>query len=182
MPNTITIPEATDLLKKGGIIAYPTEGVYGLGCDPFNELAVTKLLTLKDRNVSQGLILIATHWEQVAALTKPIPTNRMEAIQQTWPGPITWLFPASEKAPKWITGKHDTIALRITNHKTAKEICEAFNNTIVSTSANRHGDPAPTDLSSVQNYFPNITIVEGELGTQTKPTPIFDALSGKQIR
>ena len=140
-------------LKSGSIIAYPTEGVYGLGCDPFNELAVKKLLALKQRLVEKGLILISSDWSQVQHLTQPIAEKQLQAIFTTWPGPVTWVFPASQLAPSWICGKHPTIALRITDHSIAKMLCQQFGKPIVSSSANPEGQPPARTIKEVQQYF-----------------------------
>ena len=178
------VSAATRILSKGGVIAYPTEGVYGLGCDPFNEQAVKKLLALKERPIEKGLILIAANWQQIEALIQPLSSKQLEKIQATWPGPITWVFPASDKAPPWICGEHFSIALRITDHPIAHALCEAFDQPIVSTSANVANQPAATSMAEVQKYFADkdVFMVQGEVGLLQKPTPIRDALTGNYYR
>lgn len=178
------IEKALEVLIKEGVIAYPTEAVYGLGCDPFSETAVKKLLQLKKREVRKGLILIAASWDQVKALTQPISSLQFSRVMETWPGPATWLFPASEQAPTWITGKHPSIALRVTAHPLAKTLCEKFGGPLVSTSANLEGLAPATTREEVLNYFPQgiDLIVAGELGQLDRPTPIRDAISGEWVR
>lgn len=173
-----------DCLAKGELIAYPTEGVYGLGCDPFNESAVNKLLKLKQRSVDKGLILITDDWQRIAKLTQPIPEEQLSAIQKKWPGPFTWVFPASEKVPKWIRGQHDTVALRVTAHSIARQICIAYGKPIVSTSANLAGAEPLRASDEAKNLFAdqNVLIVEGEVGQLMKPTEIADALTGRILR
>ena len=107
---------AIDAIKKGGIIVYPTESVYGLGCNPFNEKAVKKLLLLKKREVRKGLILIASNIRQVLPLIKPIDANDLARALKTWPGHHTWVFPKSDLVPDWISGQYDSIAVRVSNH------------------------------------------------------------------
>lgn len=178
------IRKAIEILKNKGVIAYPTEAVYGLGCDPFSKSAVEKILKLKKRDVSKGLILIAANWEQIKELTNPVPKEKLEQAFKTWPGPVTWVFPASDKAPKWITGKHDSIALRITDHPVAKKLCEEFGGPIVSTSANLEShSPAKTEMA-VKEYFPKdvVCFVLGEVGNLSRPTSVYDVLTGKIIR
>jgi len=179
---SISITTAITHLHSGDIIAYPTEAVYGLGCDPFNQTATTKLCQLKHRPRSKGLILIAADWSQVKTLTAPIPLERFDAITSTWPGPNTWVFPASNIAPAWITGDHNTIAIRITDHPTATALCRAFNGPLVSTSANLSDQAPATNIDVLHKTFPTTPIVEGALGTLTKPTPIREALTGKLLR
>ena len=181
---TTNIEEALIALDKGDIIAYPTEAVFGLGCDPFNESAVQRLLALKHRPVSKGLILIAHDWEQVVLLTTPIDEVSLQRAQSTWPGPITWVFPAAQTAPPWIRGDHPSIALRITQHPLASALCQAFGGPIVSTSANVDGDPPAKDITTLKQYFSSgiDVILDGPLGDRTNPTPIRDVKTGKIFR
>ncbi|MGB6976698.1 MAG: L-threonylcarbamoyladenylate synthase [Gammaproteobacteria bacterium] len=171
-------------LQQGGVIAYPTEAVYGLGCDPFNETAVMQLLQIKRRAVTKGLILIAANWDQVAFLTQPLPAAVMVRIRATWPGPVTWVFPASTQVPPWIRGQHATIALRITAHPIASQLCRHYGKTIVSTSANREGETPASDAETVKQLFGTELdfIVPGEVGGLVNPTEIRDVLSGKILR
>ncbi len=178
------LSEATKILTDGGIMAYPTEAVYGLGCDPFNETAVKRLLTLKQRSVEQGLILIAADWQQVAHLVQAIPPERMSMVQASWPGPITWVFPASSSVPNWIKGKHPSVAIRITNYSLAKQLCQRFNKPIVSTSANIAKQAPLLDTASVKLTFGHKIdyILPGRVGGAAKPCEIRDALTGDIIR
>src|SRR5690606_32136453 len=100
------ITQAILQLKKGNVIAYPTEAVYGLGCDPLNENAVKYLLQLKQRDISKGVILIAASWDQLEGYVTPLSKETLARILPTWPGPVTWLLPASTKTPNWIKGNH----------------------------------------------------------------------------
>ena len=171
-------------LQQGGIIAYPTEGVYGLGCDPFNEIAVKHLCELKQRSIEKGLILISHSWDYIASLTKPVDLTILKKIQATWPGPCTWVFPASTKVPTWIRGLHNSIALRITNHPIARTLCKVYAKPIVSTSANPSNLPAANTIIEVQHYFGSQIdyILEGKVGNLQGPTSIWDAITGKQLR
>lgn len=175
---------ALQILKKGGIIAYPTEAVFGLGCDPFNEIAVQKILNIKKRDVEKGLILIAASWEQVKELTQTIPDDRLKIILGTWPGPFTWVFPAAPRVSKWIKGGHNSVALRVTDHPIAKLLCEKFGRPIVSTSANFSGEEPVRNFQEAQKKFSNLVdfILPGETGSLNNPTIIKDALTGKVLR
>lgn len=179
-----TIPEAINCLNQGGIIAYPTEAVYGLGCDPFNANAVAHLLSLKHRALKKGFILIASDWQQIKYLVTPIEPRALAQVFATWPGPVTWLFPATHEVPKWIRGEHTTVAVRITAHPVAKQLCEKFGNPIVSTSANIEGYPPARDARTLQLTFGKKIdlIVAGKLGSSPTPTQIRDAITGEIIR
>lgn len=172
------------ILHQGGIIAYPTEAVFGLGCDPFNEAAVLRLLKLKQREVNKGLILIAANYAQIAPLIAAVPKEILQKVRATWPGPHTWLLPASEKVPAWIKGEHASVALRVSAHKIVKAICEAFGGPLVSTSANvAANSPARTGKEVLQQFPHGIDlIVAGRVGALKNPTPIRDALSGEAVR
>lgn len=178
------IDEAVAALNNGEIIAYPTEAVFGLGCDPFNKTAVERLLSLKRRSVSKGLILIASDWNQIASLTCPISESVIDRAQNTWPGPYTWIFPASDSAPTWIRGDYPGIALRVTQHPLASALCEAFGGPIVSTSANLEGTPPAKTVADLVNSFPTGIglILAGPLGDSENPSTIRDVLTGDFLR
>lgn len=178
----ITPIYAALLLRVGKVIAYPTEAVYGLGCDPFNERAVAELLQLKQRPAAKGLILLAASWDKVEFLVdkNKVPEVNLQKALSTWPGAITWVFPASFAVPPWIRGEHDTIALRVTAHPVARAICENFDCPIVSTSANISAlPPARIHSELVQQFGDKLEfVVAGEIGEEGKPTSIYDVLTG----
>ena len=179
------LKQAVTTLKTGGIIAYPTEAVYGLGCDPFNKQAVQKLLALKKRPQTKGLILITHSWQTVANLVEEISPLLLEKALKTWPGPITWVFPAKlTMVPDWIRGNHNSIAIRVTNHKITKELCAAFGQPIISTSANIEGKKEARITKEVIEQFPSgiDCILPGTTDNLAKPTPIYDILTGKILR
>jgi L-threonylcarbamoyladenylate synthase len=171
-------------LQTGKLIAYPTEAVFGLGCDPFNETAVHKLLALKQRSVDKGLILIACDWQQITPLIQALPPAIEQTVRASWPDPVTWLLPATAQAPGWITGGHNTIALRITQHPLARRICQLWGKPVVSTSANLTTQTPCTSAVAIRQYFDQAIdyIIDGELGELSQPTTIFDALTGTKIR
>jgi L-threonylcarbamoyladenylate synthase len=178
------INNAVAIVKQGGIIAYPTEAVFGLGCDPFNENTVLRLLKLKQRSIDKGLILIAAKWQDVKNLSQPLAHNILQKAFATWPGHITWVFPATKLVPAWIRGAHKSVALRITNHPIAQKICEAYGGPIVSTSANIEGQTPAHTTDEVLQYFPHELdyIVPGNVGKSQQPTKICDILTGKVLR
>ena len=176
--------EAAEQLRAGHVIAYPTEAVYGLGCDPANEAAVRKLLALKGRQESAGLVLIASEFSQLQRWIADIDGALINQAMQTWPGPVTWLFPRASGVPDYVAGKHDTIALRITAHKPSRDLCTAFGSALVSTSANHTADKPARSVAEVEDYFgQNIKgILAGPLGGAENPSEIRDLVSGNIIR
>jgi len=180
----MNLQNAATILRQGGIIAYPTEAVFGLGCDPFNQSAVARIKQLKNRSPQKGLIVIGASWEQLQPFTAPIPKENLKRALATWPGPYTWIFPAADGTPQSITGQQSTIALRVTAHPIAKAICEAFGKPVISTSANLEGQPPACTGDEVKRIFKNDIdlIISGALGNQTKPTEIRDVLTGKILR
>ena len=100
----LTISQAVQCLRDGEIIAYPSESVYGLGCDPENETAVRRLLALKERPAGAGLILIADSFECFNSYVQPLSNEQKDRAMRTWPGPVTWLFPKSESVDDWLVG------------------------------------------------------------------------------
>jgi len=178
-----TIRQAVKTLRSGGVIAYPTEAVFGLGCDPWDETAVLKLLDIKQRPWHKGLILIASDFNQLTDFIEPLPTEILKQIEATWPGPVTWLLPAKDTTPDYLTGQHDTIAVRVTAHPIARELCQAAGHALVSTSANITGLTPASTLRQVRWQLPNIdTIVTGQCGKATQPSQIRDAQTGALIR
>ncbi|GAB4391996.1 MAG: L-threonylcarbamoyladenylate synthase [Gammaproteobacteria bacterium] len=187
-PAGSALEPAVAAVKTGGIIAYPTEAVYGLGCDPFNENAVNQLKQLKGRPAQKGFLLIASDWAQVADLVAPLTAEQVAKVQATWPGPITWVFPASQQAPAWIceynADNQASIALRITAHPIANQLCQQLQQPIVSTSANLSSEPAlKTGNAVMQSFRDKINyVIMGAVGELTKPTVIYDVLTDKILR
>ena len=172
------------MLSESGIVAYPTEYCYGLGCDPMNQGAVRRILQLKRRAWWLGLIVIAADLRQLASL---IDLSRKDLLQQpreTWPGPHTWLLPALPRAPRWICGEHSTVAVRVTAHTIASTLCRSFGSAIVSTSANRSGRPPLRTSYQVRAEFKNAIdfILEGPVGRTAGPSSIRDPKSGDWVR
>lgn len=186
MTSAADVTQASHLLHSGGVIVYPTEAVWGLGCDPRNEVAVLRLLALKQREVDKGLILIAGLEAQLAPYVDMAALNEAQrtAVRASWPGPHTWIVPASAHAPAWITGAHTGIAVRVSAHPTVIALCEAFAGALVSTSANRAGQPAACSRDALDAVI--VTGVDavtvGETGGLLRPTAIRDARSGDMLR
>lgn len=181
----MSILKAVWILKQGGVIAYPTEAVFGLGCDPFNPSAIDALLRLKQRSTYKGFILIADNFAKLQPLVNVIPKEKLDAVLATWPGPYTWVFPANlSTVPEPIRGGGTTVAIRVTAHPLAKHLCQAFDGPLISTSANLSCEPPLRTAAAVKAYFGNAVqiILEGETGELANPTEIRDALTGEILR
>ena len=184
------LPTTIAALRRGGVIAYPTEAVWGLGCDPFDEAAVRRLLAIKQRPVDKGLILVAGMLAQLDGLVdwERLPPERRAVVLASWPGPNTWIVPATVRVPDWVAGKHPGdhrgVAVRVSAHPSVVALCTAFGGPLVSTSANLSGQPPafrrdeldPVLLAQVDGVAP------GETGGGSAPTTIRDALTGAQLR
>ena len=173
-------------LRAGGVVAYPTEAVYGLGCDPYNRNAFDRLFAIKRRPPTQGVLLIAADLDQVRPYIDEaaVPTDAMARVLATWPGPNTWIFPRAASVPAWLAGAHAGIALRVTAHEAAAALCRAFGGALVSTSANRHGEPPARSAEDVKAAFGDEVdaILNAPVGGLERPTPIRDAISGASVR
>lgn len=176
--------QAAEQLQQGRVIAYPTEAVFGLGCDPSNEQAVRSLLSLKHRPESAGLILIGASFEQFEGWVADMPAQDLAKALDSWPGPVTWLFPKGPKTADFISGEHDTVAIRVTGHAASADLCRAFDGPVVSTSANPRSAAPARSSGEVENYFGAYIggILEGALGGNEQPSEIRDLASGRVIR
>ncbi|MBA3581532.1 MAG: Sua5/YciO/YrdC/YwlC family protein [Gammaproteobacteria bacterium] len=180
----LNIAEAVLCLRRGGVIAYPTEAVFGLGCDPNNETAALHLLALKKRPMHKGLILVAAHTQQLNEFVAPEVWLDYPHTVASWPGPHTWLVPCRSDAPAWLTGEHTKLAVRISAHPVVRELCNAFGGAIISTSANISDAPPARNATEVIAQFPQQLsgIVIGETGGNGNVTTIHDAVTGQQLR
>ena len=177
------IQHTARVVRQGGVIAYPTEAVWGVGCDPWNEEAVERLLALKERPVHKGLILVADGIDQFDFLLADLPDIWIERLAGSWPGPNTWLVPHQDRLPEWITGQHDTVALRVSDHPLVRELCR-LTGPLVSTSANPAGRPAARSRLRVEQYFPRQLdkVLGGALGGRKNPRLLRDLRTGEVIR
>jgi len=188
LPGRHRLRMAICCIRGGGILAYPTEAVYGLGCNPWDRTAVQRLLAIKRRPEHKGLILIAVDFAQLEPFVEPLEldADRMQAVLATWPGPNTWLLPARAGTPGWLRGRHTTLAVRVTAHPVAAALCAAVGSALVSTSANISERPparTPLQVRSALGLGPRIDLVlAGRCGTHTRPSTIRDGRTGTVIR
>ncbi|HET9122353.1 MAG TPA: L-threonylcarbamoyladenylate synthase [Acidiferrobacteraceae bacterium] len=174
-----SVRQAARVLRRGGVVGYPTESCFGLGCDPARPAAVRRLLRLKRRPQRKGLILIGDNAEALARYGVLTP-----AIQASWPGAVTWLVPGSRRAAPWIRGRHPAVALRVPDHAGARALAQAAHTAVVSTSANRAGDRAARSGRELRRRFGREldAVVTGQIGRYRFPSRIMDAATGRRLR
>jgi len=173
------------LLRAGAVLAYPTEAVWGLGCDPWNRQAVRRILELKQRPVEKGLILVAASVQQIRFLLDPLPLQLQRRAMDYWPGPVTCLLPdVRRQIPAWVRGCHDSVAVRVSAHPGVRALCQAAGMPLVSTSCNPAGRPPARRSWQVRRYFGDRLdlILPGRTGNNRNPSRIIDIVSGQQLR
>jgi L-threonylcarbamoyladenylate synthase len=180
----IKLRYASQVMHNGGVVAYPTEAVWGLGCDPYDASAVQRILQLKDRPIEKGLILIAADINMCEHLVAHLTPEQRAMISASYARPTTWLIPDAGHVPNWVRGEHTSFALRITRHPWAAGLSKAFGGPIVSTSANPAGRTEARNRLRLANYFPEGLdfIAPGSVGQSTKPSEIRDLLTGAVLR
>ncbi len=181
--NLLHLEQAIITCKQGGIIAYPTEAVFGLGCLPDSEDAVQRILKLKQRSINKGLIVVASSIKQLEAYVDFGKLSDLQQVYESWPGPVTWLIPARMETPVWLTGEHKTLAVRVSSHPVVHALCEGLG-PIVSTSANPAGAKPALSSRSVLSYF-GVDIdyvIPAKITNNMNPTEIRDAQTGNIIR
>ena len=171
-------------VQRGGVIAYPTEAVYGLGCDPAQLAAVQRVLTLKQRPAHKGLILIAADFDQLAPYLLPLDSVTHARVMATWPGAVTWILPAQPHVSPLIRGEHDTLAVRVSAHPTSRALCLRLGHPLISTSANLSTLPPARDAQAVAAQFGTLLdgIVDAPVGGQAQPTEIRQGATGEVVR
>ena len=174
---------ARRIIAADGVIAYPTESCFGLGCDPRSPRAIRRVCALKRRSRAKGLILIAADVRQLVPFVEPSALADLSRFQPFWPGPYTFLLPASRKVHPWLRGQHRQIAVRVTNHPLAAGLCQALGSALVSTSANLSGKVSLKSAAQCRQAFGSrIMVMPGLIGFARKPSTIIDAASGKILR
>ncbi|MEX2963999.1 L-threonylcarbamoyladenylate synthase [Microbulbifer sp. TYP-18] len=175
---------AARAIAGGGVIAHPTESVWGLACDPSNRDAVQRLLSLKRRPLDKGLILVSADRRDFAPMLDKLSVHQLQQLQASWPGPVTWLVPHCDRVPAWITGTHTSVALRCTDHPFTSALTRAFGGAIVSTSANPSGCQPARKKYQVLRYFGDALdfVGGGATGGRATPSEIRDLMSGRVVR
>ncbi|WP_392435772.1 L-threonylcarbamoyladenylate synthase type 1 TsaC [Yersinia sp. HM-2024] len=183
--NRAALSDVLQALQQEEVIAYPTEAVFGLGCDPDSEKAVNALLALKQRPWQKGLILIAANYEQLKPYVddSTLTDSQRETIFSVWPGPVTWVIPARLETPRWLTGSFDSLAVRVSDHPLVQQLCCQYGKPLVSTSANLSGqEPCRTTEEVRRQFGSSLPVLAGLVGGRLNPSEIRDALTGKHFR
>ena len=172
------------MLETGGIVAYPTEGVFGLGCDPANDAALKRILKIKQRDAAKGLIIAASEIQQLSPYVEPFSEIVESRISPTWPGPVTWIVAARPQISNILTGGRNTLAVRVSKHPVISTLCSSFGHAIVSTSANLAGDPPCLTAAETQLRLGELVdhVIDADIGNNKGATIIMDAQSGERIR
>ena len=171
-------------LRAGGIVAYPTESVYGIGCDPWDRAAVARVFAVKRRPGRKRCIVVAANRGQLDCLVDVHACQFAKFASRYWPGPVTLVAPARDRAPAWLVGADGTVATRVTDHPVARGLCARFRGPLISTSANRAGRPPVRDALRVRIAFGKEIdwYVVGRVGGLDSPTRIIDVRDGRTIR
>lgn len=182
MTSSQIIRRAAGVLERGGVIAYPTEGVYGLGCLPGEGRAVSRILDIKERDPAMGLVLIVSDPLQLAGWV--VARVDKLSLPSTPDKPVTWVVEATAEVPAWIRGRHDSIAVRHTRHPVAAALCDAVDSPLVSTSANVSGHPPASNRFVLRRQFGTLVdyIVPGDCGPAGGASEIRDHKTGKVLR
>lgn len=184
MISRLRFSAARQTLLAGGVVACPTEAVWGLSCDPDSEQAVHRLLALKRRPVEKGLILVAASESQLGFLLADLPEPQREMLHDSWPGPNTWLVPHRGRVQPWVHGDHDTVAVRVSAHPAVRALCDYWGGPLISTSANPGGSQPPREAFQVRRYFGARldALLPGRVGGADRPSQIRDLASGALLR
>src|SRR3990167_2483873 len=153
-------------LNNHGVIGYPTETVFGIGCDPFDDIALQKVLTIKGRDFNKGLLVLITEKATVSKYAKEIPPYALELMEKYWPGGVTFLFNARDELSPLLVGDKRLIGLRISPHPIASFLSSMLPFGIVSTSANKSGEVTLTSAKEVRSVFGSAidVVVDGSCG------------------
>jgi L-threonylcarbamoyladenylate synthase len=164
-------------------LAYATGSCFGLGCDPRNARALSRLLRLKRRPKEKGLILIAASFDQLAPYLLPFGAADYQRVMARWPGPHTWLMAPSSKTLRLVRGRHSTVAVRLDAHPDAVMLCRVLNTAITSTSLNRAGfQPVRSQREALRQFGRSVLVVPGRIGREHKPSTIEDFRTGRVVR
>ncbi len=182
--NEDTLRKAISALRAGGVISYPTEAVFGLGCDPRNDAALARIIDIKGRAAHKGFILIAGSLEQLLPFLAPVQPEWQTQFDAVWPGPVTMVVPCAPGNSDLLSGGRETLAVRVSAHPVVQTLCAQFGGPIVSTSANRSGEEPCRDTASATQLFGTEVdaTVDGKVGTLSAPTRIIDVCTGQRLR
>lgn len=169
--------------RAGGVLGYATESCFGLGCNPFDVRAIRRILALKRRPNHKGLIVIAANLAQLQPLVRPLSPQQQALLAQYWPGPYTFLLPAADKVPALLRGRHQRLAVRVSDHADAAALCRTLGSALVSTSANLAGKQSLKSAKACRRVFGDkVLTLSGRVGKRRKPSTIIDLETGRILR
>lgn len=182
--NPFKIHNAAQCINQGGVVAYPTEAVYGLGCLPEAEQALQRILKIKRRPWQKGLILVASNVQQIKPYLSQEGLALIDCFNEQHKRPVTWLLPVNQEVSPLLRGEHEKIAIRLSSNPYVKALCDAANSALVSTSANRAGQPEMKTAEEVRSKMGAELdmIVVGPTGGHTRPSSIIDAQTREVLR
>ncbi len=168
--------DALGVIKKGGVIAYPTESFYALGVQAFNEEALKKLYEIKNRPSDKPLPVIVGDMDTLLSIVKSVPDQAKDLMERFWPGPLTLLFNALDEVPSLLTGGTGKVAIRIPGESAALYLARALKMPITATSANPSGERPAEDIDGIVGYFSNAVDLAIDSGRTLggKPSTILD--------
>jgi L-threonylcarbamoyladenylate synthase len=174
------ISDAVEILRKGGTVVYPTETVYGIGCDPINRSACERIQQMKKRVNYKTLLLISCDIEQVEKTLGKLNETGSRLAQVFWPGPLTMVIRPEKEMPDYLYGISSGIAVRVTSHPIASELAREFGAPIISTSANLTGDPPIVTYEDALELFGSEAdiILKNPEPLHGKPSTVVDVTTG----
>ncbi len=175
-PDPDALRAAADAVRAGGVIAYPTETVYGLGADPLCEEAVRRVFGLKGRGAEKALILLIRDERDLAGVASGVTETARRLMGAFWPGPLTLALKASPGLPRALLGGGETVAVRVSSHPVARALTDLVGGPITSTSANRSGQPPARSAPEVGAIFGEgiDLIVDGGPSAEDRPSTVVD--------
>ncbi|MEX2015972.1 MAG: L-threonylcarbamoyladenylate synthase [Candidatus Hydrogenedentales bacterium] len=180
VPDAADIAEAADILRKGGIVAYPTETVYGLAVNPFDEAALDRLFELKGRAENHPVLLIIAGMDQLSPLIAEVSPRAQCCMDKFWPGPLSLLLPAAPSLPPRIA-PNSRVCVRWTADPTAQALCRAYGGAITSTSANQTGTPPARSIAELD--LPDLdAALDGGTLPPAQPSTVYDPDTDEIIR
>ncbi len=179
--DTVGIARAAEQVRAGGIIVYPTETVYGLGADPFNADALSRIFSIKGRDAAKALIVLIRGQDDLNTLAVEVPQKAQRLTEAFWPGPLTLVFRARPGLPEQLLGAGSTIALRASDASAAQTLLDHLCGPITSTSANRSGDPPVRSAAEAAETLGDRIdlILDGGPAPDARPSTVVDVSTGQ---
>ncbi len=180
-PDKELLERAAHTVRSGGVIAYPTETVYGLGADPFNIPAIERIFGIKGRSPEKAISILIPHRDMLPNLCEEIPADIEKLIAKFWPGPLTVVFRAQNSLPKELLAGGDSVAVRLSSNPLVEALMKRLQSPITSTSANISGHPASRSALHVAVQFEDKIdlIIDGGISPSSKPSTVIAFLEGK---